>query len=430
MNWKPLSERLRPEKIEEVFGQDHLTGQRGILTKLIQNKNFYSMIFYGPPGTGKTTVGKIIGKNLPVGFELVYFSAALQGTQDLKKLFLRAEQMKKYGGQLIILIDEIHRLNKLQQDVLLHHTETGIIVIIGCTTENPSFEINSALLSRCSLIIFKKLSPTTIINLIKKAIEKDEDISKISVKIDEDVLQIISENCEGDARKALNLIETLLETADSLEKEILDLDTLNELAVLPSGRYSKKGDEHYDLISAFIKSMRGSDPDAALFYMVKMLEGGEDPKYIARRMIILASEDIGLADPMSLVIATAAFKAVEQIGLPECKLNLAEAAIYLSVAPKSNSSYKALKSAVNMVQNNINLEVPLKLRNPVTDLMKKMNYGKDYVYPHNLGGYYKTTYLPDSIKNEIFYIPTENGREKAIKERLIKLWKDYKKYDN
>ena len=429
MNWKPLSERLRPEKVEDVFGQDHLTGQKGILTKVIQNKNFYSMIFYGPPGTGKTTVGKIIGKNLPLGFELVYFSAALQGTQDLKKLFLRAEQMKNYGGQMIILIDEIHRLNKAQQDVLLHHTETGIVIIIGCTTENPSFEINSALLSRCRLIIFKKLTPETIIKLLNSAINKDDVLSKIEIEIEKDVLQIIAENCEGDARSALNLLETLLETADSLDKKILDIDTLNELAVLPAGRYSKKGEEHYDLISAFIKSMRGSDPDAALFYMAKMLAGGEDPKYIARRMIILASEDIGLADPMSLVIATSAFKAVEQIGLPECKLNLAEAAIYLSVAPKSNSTYKALNLAEETMKNNINLEVPLKLRNPVTNLLEKMNYGKGYVYPHKFGGYYKTNYLPDEIKNLIFYVPSGNGREKPIKERLINLWKGHKDYE-
>lgn len=386
------------------------------------------MVFYGPPGTGKTTIGRIIAGNLPPEYEVVFFSASLQGTGDLKKIFPRAEQLKRHGRQLVLFVDEIHRLNKAQQDVFLPTVERGIVVLIGATTENPSFEINAALLSRCRLVIFRQLNSSDIRGLLESALNRDEVLKQMGLEVSDAVLDVISENSGGDARIALNLLDTLCESAYAMKRAQLDLDVMNELSTLPAGRYSKKGEEHYDLASAFIKSMRGSDPDAALYYMHRMLEGGEDPKFIARRMVILASEDIGLADPMALLIAIASFEAVEKVGLPECALNLSEAVVYLSISPKSNRIYTAMGNAQDAVKETMNEPVPLHLRNPVTSMMKKMDYGKGYVYPHKTGGFHETLYLPDKIKKRIFYCPTEIGREKAAKERLRKLWKELKNY--
>lgn len=387
------------------------------------------MILYGPPGTGKTTIGELIRSRLGKDYHFEFFSASLQGTADLKKHFAHGEQLKALGQQMVLFVDEIHRLNKSQQDVFLPVTESGTIVLIGATTENPSFEVNPALLSRCRLVILKQLNESDILQLLHKALERDTILKASNVEVASEVLQVISHSSGGDARIALNLLDTLVESAAALERRKLDLELMNELSVLPSGRYTKRGEEHYDLISAFIKSMRGSDPDAALYYMLRMLEGGEDPKFISRRMIIFSSEDIGLSDPMALIMATSAFEAVTSVGLPECVLNLSQAAVYLSVATKSNSINNAMLNARERVKDTPNLPVPLKLRNPVSELMKKLGYGKQYNYPHETGGFSREYYLPDEIRKEVYYRPGKNGRELHINERLKNMWKGFKEYD-
>jgi len=427
-NWSPLSERLRPREFDDVVGQEHLTGNKGIIRGAVESGKLFSMILYGPPGTGKTTIGEIIKSKLGNRYHFEFFSASLQGIADLKKHFEHGERLKRVGQQLVLFVDEIHRLNKSQQDVFLPVTEKGLIILIGATTENPSFEVNPALLSRCRLVILKNLKQEDIANLLRKAMVKDSLLRESCVKVNEDVIDVISQSSGGDARIALNLLDTLVESAAALDRPVLDLEVMNELSVLPSGRYTKKGEEHYDLISAFIKSMRGSDPDAALYYMLRMLEGGEDPKFIARRMVIFSSEDIGLSDPMALVVANAAFEAVNNVGLPECKLNLSEAAIYLSVATKSNRTYSAMSKAQESVKKTPNLEVPMKLRNAVTKVMNEMGYGKGYNYPHSSGGFSREFYLPESIKEEVFYVPGESGKEKLVLQRLRSLWKGMKNY--
>jgi len=427
-DWTPLSERLRPKEFDDIVGQEHLTGKKGIIRGAVDSGKLFSMILYGPPGTGKTTIGEIIRSKLGNDYHFEFFSASLQGTADLKKHFAHGERLKRVGQQLVLFVDEIHRLNKSQQDVFLPVTEKGIIILIGATTENPSFEVNPALLSRCRLVILKGLKDSDISALLNKALEKDLILKKSGVTVDGEVIEVIAQSSGGDARIALNLLDTLVESAAALDKPVLDLEVMNELSVLPAGRYTKKGEEHYDIVSAFIKSLRGSDPDAALYYMLRMLEGGEDPKFIARRMVIFSSEDIGLSDPMALVIANAAFQAVNNVGLPECILNLSEAAIYLSVATKSNRTYLAMVKAQEKVKTTPNLEIPLKLRNPVTKMMKELGYGKGYNYPHNSGGFSREYYLPEPIKEEVFYVPGNSGKEKFLFERLRSLWKGMKNY--
>ncbi|HOI63090.1 MAG TPA: replication-associated recombination protein A [Mesotoga sp.] len=427
-NWKPLSERIRPRTFDDLVGQEHLAGKKGIIRGAVESGRLFSMILYGPPGTGKTTIGELIRAYLGNNYHFEFFSASLQGTADLKKHFSHGERLKAVGQQLVLFVDEIHRLNKSQQDVFLPVTERGTIVLIGATTENPSFEVNPALLSRCRLVILKQLNAADILRLLSRALERDTFLSTSGVSVDNEVLEVISGSSGGDARIALNLLDTLVESAAALEREKLDLELMNELSVLPSGRYTKKGEEHYDIASAFIKSMRGSDPDAALYYMIRMLEGGEDPKFIARRMVIFSSEDIGLSDPMALVIAISAFEAVNSVGLPECILNLSEAAIYLSVATKSNRVNEAMMTTRDRVRNTPNLPVPLKLRNAVTNMMKGLGYGKDYHYPHDSGGFSKEYYLPEEIKQEIYYKPGNIGKERQVAERLRTLWKGLKEY--
>lgn len=428
MNWSPLSERIRPRTFDDLAGQEHLTGKKGIIRGAVESGRLFSMILYGPPGTGKTTLGELIRAGLSSKYHFEFFSASLQGTADLKKHFLHGERLKAIGQQLVLFVDEIHRLNKSQQDVFLPVTEKGIIILIGATTENPSFEVNPALLSRCRLVILKQLGKDDIVGLMKRALEVDEILKVSGVAISEEVLEVIAQSCGGDARIALNLLDTLVESSVALDRDRLDLALMNELSIMPSGRYTKKGEEHYDTISAFIKSMRGSDPDAALYYMMRMIEGGEDPKFIARRMVIFASEDIGLSDPMALVIATSAFAAVDCIGLPECVLNLSEAAIYLSVATKSNSVNEAMIAARERVKDTPNLAVPLKLRNAATKMMKGLGYGKNYNYPHESGGFSREYYLPEGLEREIYYRPGKSGKERYVAERLKTIWEGLKEY--
>ncbi|MCS7175850.1 replication-associated recombination protein A [Pseudothermotoga sp.] len=409
---------MRPKSLEELVGQDHVLGSDGVLRRALLSGSMFSCILYGPPGCGKSSIAELIKKY--VDAEFYSLSGSLHGAAEIKQVLSRAQELKKYGRQTVLFIDEIHRLNKAQQDVLLSRVEDGTIILIGATTENPSFEIIAPLLSRCRVIQLKPLSQEDLIKIIERALEKDELLNRSGVEVEEGVLSQIAKEANGDARYALNTLETLIEVAQARGMKKLRLEDLATFATSKQLAYTQE--DHYDLASAFIKSLRGSDPDAALYYMVKMLEGGEDPMFIARRMIILASEDIGLADPFALMMAVSAAQAVEYVGMPECALNLAEAAIYLASAPKSNSVYEALSRTKDLVEKTKEVEVPLFLRNPVTKLMRDAGYGKGYIYPHEVGGFVKRSYMPEGFENVKLYIPKDVGKESSIKKRLEQLW--------
>uniref|UniRef100_A0A832I8V3 Replication-associated recombination protein A n=1 Tax=Pseudothermotoga hypogea TaxID=57487 RepID=A0A832I8V3_9THEM len=415
---EPLAERMRPKDLDELVGQDHVLGESGVLRRALESGSIFSCILYGPPGCGKSSIAELIRKYVDAEFHSL--SGSLHGAAEIKQVLSRAQELKKYGKRTILFIDEIHRLNKAQQDLLLSRVEDGTIVLIGATTENPSFEIIAPLLSRCRVIQLKPLTAEDLLKIMKRAVERDELFRRSQVEIEEEVLSYIAKESNGDARYALNTLETIVETTLSKGLKKLRLEDLAELS--PSKILTYTEENHYDLASAFIKSLRGSDPDAALYYMVRMLESGEDPRFIARRMIILASEDIGLADPFALVIAVSAAQAVEHVGMPECALNLAEAAIYLATAPKSNSTYEALSRAKELVAKTKDAEVPLFLRNPVTKLMKNMGYGKGYVYPHDVGGFVQRSYMPEGLEDIRLYVPKDVGKESSIKKRLEQLW--------
>jgi len=412
---KPLPERVRPEDFDDFLGQDHLFGENGILRKMLKSGEMFPAILYGPPGCGKSSVLILMKKYLKG--EIHWVSAAVHGVSELKKILRRAEELKRHGVKTYLFIDEIHRLNKNQQTVLVNHVEMGTVILIGTTTENPSFSVIPALLSRCRVLFFKPLDTGDIMAILQKALEKDEELS--SIQVDEEALKRIAETSGGDARIALNTLEIVCQMARSMNKSRI---TLKDLSLIDRRVYSYSKEEHYDLASAFIKSMRGSDPNAALYYMVRMIENGEDPRFIARRMVILASEDIGLADPFALIIAVNAAQAVELVGLPECVLNLAEAVIYLSLAPKSNSVYKSIQKVKEALNEHPQEPVPLFLRNPVTDLMKERSYGEGYLYPHDFGGFVKMNYLPERLKDAVFYEPKVAGEEVRFLKLLKKLW--------
>lgn len=415
---KPLAERVRPKNLEDLIGQQHVMGKDGILRKALERGSIFSCILYGPPGCGKSSIAELIRKY--VNAEFYSFSGALHGAAEIKQAMNRAQEMKKYGKQTVVFIDEIHRLNKAQQDLLLSKVEDGTIILVGATTENPSFEVIPPLLSRCRVIFLKPLSNEDLVRIMKRALIVDQKIANYGISVNEDVLESIAQLSQGDARFALNTLEMAVETAKTMNEKILDLKVLQaSTSYKPQGYRSE---EHYDFASAFIKSLRGSDPDAALYYMMRMIESGEDPMFIARRMIILASEDIGLAEPMALLVAVAAAQAVEYVGLPECVLNLTQAAIYLAAAPKSNSVYLAVETAKNVAKQSGNLQVPLFLRNPVTKLMKDVGYGDGYIYPHEVGGFVKRSYMPEELRKIKIYIPKEIGKEVNIKNRLEELW--------
>ncbi|HEY8542418.1 MAG TPA: replication-associated recombination protein A [Pseudothermotoga sp.] len=416
--YKPLAERVRPKNLEDLIGQQHVMGKDGILRKALEKGNIFSCILYGPPGCGKSSIAELIRKY--VNAEYYSFSGALHGAAEIKQAMNRAQEMKKYGKQTVVFIDEIHRLNKAQQDLLLSKVEDGTITLIGATTENPSFEIIPPLLSRCRVIFLKPLSNEDLVRIMKRALIVDQKIANYGISVNEEVLESIAQLSQGDARFALNTLEMAIETAKTMDEKILDLRILQaSTSYKPQGYRSE---EHYDFASAFIKSLRGSDPDAALYYMARMIDSGEDPMFIARRMIILASEDIGLAEPMALLVAVAAAQAVEYVGLPECILNLAQAVIYLAAAPKSNSVYLAVETAKNVAKQSVNLQVPLFLRNPVTKLMKNAGYGEGYIYPHEVGGFVRRSYMPDELKKVKIYLPKDIGKESNIKKRLEELW--------
>jgi len=413
MNTSPLAERLRPQTIDELIGQQHLTGKGSILRTAIDNKKIPSIILWGPPGVGKTTIAIIIAKTIQQDFYTL--SAISSGVKDIRDVIEKATL--KNGA--ILFIDEIHRFNKSQQDALLGAVEKGIIILIGATTENPSFEINSALLSRCQVYVLKSLEKDELNKLLFNAFEKDEFLSKkkLVLKETEAIIRISG----GDARKALNLLELV---CNNIEEVITD-EKVMEIAQNKIALYDKKGEQHYDIISAFIKSMRGSDPNGAVYWLARMIEGGEDVKFIARRMIIFASEDIGNANPNALLLANNTFQAVNIIGYPESRIILSQCAIYLASSIKSNASYMAIEEALHSVKKNGDLPVPLHLRNAPTKMMKQMDYGKEYLYAHSFNNnFILQEFLPDQITGTRFYTPQKNVREEEIRKFLKERWKD------
>lgn len=412
----PLAERLRPVRLDDLVGQEHLVGEKGVIRKTIQSGNIPSMIFWGPPGVGKTTIANIIANEAKKPFYIL--SAISAGVKDIREIIDKA----KSSPRSILFIDEIHRFNKSQQDALLGAVEKGIITLIGATTENPSFEVNSALLSRSQVYTLNALAEKDLLKLVNHALVKDEELKKREVEVKEH--QALFQLSGGDARKVLNLLELVVDSVESGKVVITD-ELVTSVAQKKIAIYDKSGEQHYDIISAFIKSIRGSDPNAATYYLARMVEGGEDVKFIARRMVILASEDIGNANPTALVMANNTFQAVDVIGYPEARIILAQCAVYLASSPKSNASYVAIENALAKVRETGDLPVPLSVRNAPTKLMKNMGYGKGYQYAHDYeGGFVNMEFLPEKISGEKFYEPGNNPREEELRKYLRSLWKE------
>jgi putative ATPase len=421
----PLAERIRPKTISEFVGQEHLLGEGKPIRLMIETDTVSSFILWGPPGSGKTTIARIIANQTQS--EFFSLNAVSSGVKDVRHIIELAEQNKKIGKRTILFIDEIHRFNKAQQDALLHSIESGLLVLIGATTENPSFEVIPALRSRARVFVLNELSKNDLMKIIDFALSKDEFLSSLNIKsVDKDFLIYLS---GGDARILLNILEASVIQESDKDKIVLTKEIFENIVQRKNIIYDKAGEEHYNVISAFIKSIRGSDPDAALYWLARMLEGGEDPLFIARRLLILASEDIGNAYPNALVLAEAAFSAVEKIGMPEARIILAQCVTYLASAPKSNASYLGIEKALEEVRKNPLAKVPLHLRNAPTKLMKELGYGSDYKYAHDYQKHFvEENYLPDELAGKQFYFPTEQGQEKKIKEWLKFLWKTKKKY--
>lgn len=419
---KPLAERMRPETLDEFIGQEHILGKGKILYRAIVTDNISSVIFHGPPGVGKTTLARIIANTTKANF--YELSAVNSGISDVKKIIKEAENnLKFYSKRTILFIDEIHRFNKAQQDSVLNAVEKGIIILIGATTENPYFEINNALLSRSMIFQLKNLSEDNIKNALNNALKSPKGFGHIKIEVDQNVLDYFALQSSGDIRKALNALDMAVRTSSKKEDKIfITIGDAKECIQRKITLYDKNGTSHYDTISAFIKSLRGSSPDAAVYYLGKMLDAGEDPMFIARRIVIQASEDVGNADPMALVIATSAMNAVHMIGMPECRYALSQAAIYVASAPKSNASCIAIDSALKDVRNCRDSGIPPYLRDAHYKGAEKSGHGTGYLYPHSYGGFVNQQYLPDSHKNTVYYKPTSNGFESKIKDRLTKLW--------
>ncbi|RPD48936.1 replication-associated recombination protein A [Paracnuella aquatica] len=418
MNAAPLAERLRPQTLDDLIGQQHLAGKGSILRTAIEQGKIPSMILWGPPGTGKTTIANIIAHTLNAPFFTL--SAISAGVKEVREVIAQAKLLT--GA--ILFIDEIHRFNKGQQDALLGAVEKGTVTLIGATTENPSFEVNSALLSRCQVYVLKSLSDNDLDNLLQLAVQRDEHLKALAITIKEtEALRTIS---GGDARKLLNLFELVVNTLASEEKAVVVTDEqVMRIAQQRIALYDKTGEQHYDIISAFIKSMRGSDPNGALYWLARMIEGGEDVKFIARRMVIFASEDISNANANALLLANATFDAVNKIGYPESRIILAQCATYLASSPKSNASYMGIGEAIAAVHKHGDLPVPLHIRNAPTGLMKNLGYGKDYKYAHSFeGNFAEQEFLPDQIKGTKFYDPGNNAREDELRKFLRSKWKD------
>lgn len=421
----PLASRLRPETLEEFVGQKHLLGQGKILRQLIEQDQVSSMIFWGPPGVGKTTIARVIAGRTKADF--IDFSAVTSGIKEIKEVMVKAESSRKMGVRTVLFVDEIHRFNKAQQDAFLPYVEKGSIILIGATTENPSFEINAALLSRCKVFVLKALEPDDIVALLKNALKNPMGYGNQRINIEEQHLKAIAVFANGDARTALNTLEMAVLNGVMTREAINVTDQVLEQCISRKSLiYDKTGEEHYNIISALHKSMRNSDPDAAVYWMMRMLEGGENPLYIARRLIRFASEDIGMADSNALQVAVAAYQACHFNGMPECDVNLTHAVIYLSMAPKSNSAYKACNLVKQDIRERRAEPVPLQIRNAVTELMADMEYGKGYEYAHDTEEKLtKMQCLPDGLLDREYYSPSEQGSEGEIKRKLevIKEWK-------
>ncbi len=423
----PLAERMRPVTLDDFVGQQHLLGPGAVIRKMIESGNMSSFILWGPPGCGKTTLARIIAHTLDREFYTL--SAVTSGVKDVREVIAKASSGRMFNahGAPILFIDEIHRFNKSQQDALLGAVENGVVVLIGATTENPSFEVISPLLSRCRVYVFKSLEVNDLNILLNRALERDTELKALNISVSE--TEALFRFSGGDGRKLLNILELVVMNQISAKEIVINnkvvTDTLQENIAL----YDKNGEQHYDIISAFIKSMRGSDPNGAIYWMARMLAGGEDPLFIARRMLILASEDVGLANPNAALLAQSCFDAVHQVGMPEARIILAETCIYLATSPKSNSAYMAIDSALEAVEKGTPLPVPLHLRNAPTSLMKDLGYAKDYKYAHAYeGNFVDQEFLPDEIKGTQFYNPGDNAKENPIRERLKRLWGDKYKY--
>jgi putative ATPase len=427
---QPLAERLRPKELGEFFGQEHLVGHDAVLRKVIESGNTPSFILWGPPGVGKTTLAGIIANTLKRPF--FKLSAVHSGVKDVRDTIEKAKNQQFFNQpNPVLFIDEIHRFNKSQQDSLLSAVEQGIITLIGATTENPSFEVISPLLSRCQVYILKPLTDSDMISLIDKALIKDSYLAAYNIKIEE--YEAFIRISGGDARKLFNALELVVSSEaneGSTEKIIIDNNKVLKHVQKNLALYDKNGEQHYDIISAFIKSLRGSDPNAAVYWLARMVEGGEDPKFIARRMLILAAEDIGLANPNALLIAHTCFEAVNVIGWPESRIILSEAAIYLATSQKSNSAITAIDEAIETVRSQGDLPVPLHLRNAPTKLMKNIGYGKEYKYAHSYSGnFVPDNFLPEELRGTKFYDPGLNARESELRKKLSSMWKDIYNYD-
>ena len=423
----PLAERMRPTTLEEFVGQEHLLGKNAVIRKMIDSGNMSSFILWGPPGCGKTTLARIIAHTLDREFYTL--SAVSSGVKDVREVISKASTGRMFNahGAPILFIDEIHRFNKSQQDALLGAVESGVVVLIGATTENPSFEVISPLLSRCRVYVFKSLEVKDLDVLLNRALTQDPGLKKLKINVLE--TEALFRFSGGDGRKLLNILELVCMNQISAKEIVIDNKTVTDTLQENIALYDKNGEQHYDIISAFIKSMRGSDPNGAIYWMARMLAGGEDPLFIARRMLILASEDVGLANPNAALLAQSCFDAVHQVGMPEARIILAETCIYLATSPKSNSAYMAIDSALEAVEKGTPLPVPLHLRNAPTSLMKELGYAKDYKYAHAFeGNFVDQEFLPDEIKGTQFYSPGDNAKENPIRERLRRLWGDKYNY--
>ncbi|MCD8118486.1 MAG: replication-associated recombination protein A [Lachnospiraceae bacterium] len=428
---QPLAARLRPETLDEYVGQTHLLGRGKVLRRLIEEDQVSSMIFWGPPGVGKTTLARIIARRSKATF--IDFSAVTSGIKEIREVMQKADANRRYGERTIVFVDEIHRFNKAQQDAFLPFVEKGSIILIGATTENPSFEINSALLSRCKVFVLKELTSDDLKTLLERAVRDPRGFGNLKLKMEDDTLDLIANYANGDARMALSTLEMAVLNGDAdggaitVTREILEQCTSKKSLL-----YDKKGEEHYNLISALHKSVRNSDPDAAVYWLARMLEAGEDPIYIARRVTRMASEDIGLADPQALPLCISAFEACRLIGMPECSVHLTEAVVYLSLAPKSNAMEVAYNEAKADAETMLAEPVPLVIRNAPTKLMSELDYGKGYMYAHDYEEKITAMQcLPDSLKGRRYYRPAGEGKEGEFKERLEKIldWKEKKRQE-